>query len=708
MSTHNVDKAGYKIVSADDVADIYVYGGIDMPDHTGAMVFADDLVREIKGLAAEHIRVHLATVGGDPVSAGGIYQALVTHGAKVTTIVDSKAYSAGSMILQAGDERVAGRLSMVMVHGPSMRVAGKAGDLRKAADVLDQHMEMMVGAYTRKGIDEATVRGWLSSEEDHYFTAAEARAAGLVDRIDDMAVAAAAPREYQIAAMAAQERAEMSEQDKGSVAPETIVREYDAAQKTGLTQGAKAEAKRQSEIRSLYRMRSFQAPQVRAVLDACLDDIRCDKATALERALSAAETLPEAMPIDVTAHGDDGGYPWAGTTSPGTSAQAPRFAGGLKRQSEGLAKALEIRSGLVRDRSVISAERRGNEYLGMSLTDIMAMELRDAGIRAGGDRTHIARQFLAHDLAVRASGPSHGTDHFTGILADVANKSALMGWDGAQETWAQWTISGTLNDYRTAKRTNLALLDKLTRMKEHQEWEYGDATDYSQGITGHFHGLKYGFSVQALVNDDLGQLNAAMSAWGEAASATVGDYVYAALFAAGTGGYGQDMDEDSKAVFHADHSNYVASGSGAPPSITTLDTARTAMRTQTDPNARTIGVIPRYLIHGPAEYGTVWSLLNSTTLIEGATSVVRPDQNWVSRAGLTPIEEYRIADFAGTLAWVLASDRRTVEVAGVGGPVVPQVFRSMVSNIPGITFEVSVPFGVAALDYRSMYLNYGA
>jgi hypothetical protein len=47
-------------------------------------------------------------------------------------------------------------------------------------------------------------------------------------------------------------------------------------------------------------------------------------------------------------------------------------------------------------------------------------------------------------------------------------------------------------------------------------------------------------------------------------------------------------------------------------------------------------------------------------------------------------------------------------VAGVGGPVTPRAEQSMVSNTPGITYELSMPFGAAALDYRGMYYNHGA
>jgi hypothetical protein len=59
-------------------------------------------------------------------------------------------------------------------------------------------------------------------------------------------------------------------------------------------------------------------------------------------------------------------------------------------------------------------------------------------------------------------------------------------------------------------------------------------------------------------------------------------------------------------------------------------------------------------------------------------------------------------------AWMLAALRRTVEVAFVGGQTSPRVDRQMTSDIPGVAWDISIPFGVAALDFRTLYLNYGA
>lgn len=707
----------YEIRAEGKHAEVFVYGGIGMFDDRGDYVDPDDFVAEIGALDASRIDVHLATVGGDPVAAGAMYQALVSHKAEVATYNDSKAYSAGSMLLQAGDIRISRPLAMTMVHGPSANVGVANGPtLLDAAATLQAHADMMVPAYTRHGIPETTVKGWLGSKSDYFFSAPEALTAGLIDAIqEDNPMMAKAPKGFRISAMAdgatppvvpavpPAPAAPAAPVQSAVQTPAEIVGAYNDATMQGQEAGARAEAKRQSEIRALYAMRPFKSPQIVAVLDHCLTDIKCDKATAMDRALAAVESLPESQPINASAAPTAGGAPWAGTFAPPPSYGSPAMPGTPSAVSSGIRAALEIRSGLVTDRAAVDKER-GSEFMSMSLVDLMGRELRAMGRKVGGSREDIARAYV-NAIPVMAAGPGQGTDNLTGILADVANKSSLAGWDASEEVWDKWTQQGTLNDYRAAERANLALLDKLTKMEERQEWEYGDMKDVSQSIQGFFHGLKYGLSIQSIVNDDLGELTRAFSAWGEAAKATVGDAVHALLTVPNTT-YGQTMDEDGVALFNsANHDNYVSGA--AVPSITTLGSALAAMSAQTDPNGRQVGIQPRYLIHGQTLSPTVFTLLSATSLIAGTNTDAQASANWAASLGIVPIREYRMDSFFPT-AWILAAARRTVEVSGVGGPLAPRVERSMISNIPGITYEMSMPFGCAALDWRGFYMFKGA
>lgn len=707
-------------------AELYIYGDIGADWMAEESTDAKTVVARIAELGDKAIDVRINSYGGAVADGLAIYNALKRHPQPVTVHIDGVAFSIASLIAMGASRVHMAENALMMIHAPWGGAIGNAADMREMADVLDKYAGAMVGAYVRDGgPGPDTVAGWLNDGKDHYFSAAEALDAGLVDEITapiDIAAALRGSERFSIpAAFAAQqptEHAIMAENQTPAAPsepadPKTIVKQYDQATASGRDEGARAEAQRQKDIRGLYRMRAFNAPQVVAVLDQCLEDVRCDKATAMDRALAAVEALPENVPINPGAQlAQDGGvYGQAGFPSSaplgghrqGQFAGA-NFTGGTTQVGAGIRKAIEIKAGLVQDREAI-AQERNNEFLAASLTDLMARELRGIGQRVGGTREDIARAFL-NAQPILAAGPSHGTDHLTGILADVANKSALMGWDQAEETWSQWTQTGTLNDYRAAQRANLALLDKLDKMQEHQEWEYGDLADVKQSIQGYFYGKKYALSIQAIVNDDLGELTRAFQAWGEAASATVGDAVAALLTTAGTGGYGQSMDADSTVLFHADHSNYIANGSGAAPSETTLNAAYKAMATQTDPNGRTLGIRPRYILHGATLASTVWRQLNAELLITGedATS---PNANWVRSLGLVPVQEYRLdAVFSGA-AWILAAARRTVEVSGVAGPLSPRVERSMISNIPGITYEMSMPFGAAVLDHRGMYFNDG-
>ena len=722
-----MSKKGYEILASGDTATIYLHGGIEMPDNDGYMVEREAFITDLKNTKAAQIDVRIASVGGDPIAAGLMYQALVEHPAKVRTINDSVAYSAGSMLLQAGDIRISNPMAMVMVHGPSAQGVhgrGSAKDHQEMAEALKAHAEAMIPAYTRHGIDKETVRAWLTSDEDIYFSAQAALEANLIDEvIENTSMSASAPSDYQIAAMGGtskpaesvsetnQETAEMADtKDTGApVVPDNndIVAKHSRTIDAAKVAGAKAEAKRRETLGTVFAGFYDGDPlsAVTAVYEDCMSNTQCDELEA-RRKLQACLSQSTSNPV-IAAHqyGAEQQYsaPPNASRYLGGSVTMPRAA--EEKRTMGITKALEIRAGLITDREEVSKERN-NEFLAASLTEIMASEMRSAGYPVAGTRESIARDYI-RALPVLAAGPSHSTGHLTGILADVANKSALAGWDQADETWSQWTQSGTLNDYREAKRANLALLETLDKMRESQEWEYGDLADVSQGIQGFFYGKKYGFSIQSIVNDDLSEISRAFNGWGEAASATVGDAVMALLTTAGTGGYGQSMDEDSTVVFHANHSNYVASGSGAAPGETTLNAGYVAMATQTDPNARTVGIRPRYLLHGATLASTVYRQLNSQEIQSGVTTG-EPSRAFVPSLGLMSVQDHRLDAVFSGLGWMLAAARRTIEVSGVAGPLVPRVERSMTSNIPGIEYEMSMPFGCAVLDYRGMYFNYGA
>lgn len=494
-----------------------------------------------------------------------------------------------------------------------------------------------------------------------------------------------------------------------------VVAAHSATVRRAEAAGAKAEADRRAAIEEVFA-RSYDGDPINpvtALRAQCLDDLNCDVARAREMYCDYLESRT-ADPILAPAH-------YSVQSHAKAPPQASRHLGGAMlitadqrdKRIEGLTLALSVRAGLERDPEK-QREARGGELLSMSLTQIMAAELRQAGHAAVGDAAAIVNAYLRMMPVMASSGPSHGGDNLPAVLGNIAEKAMLAGWEAAAETWGQWTQPGTLRNFQPSTSVNMALFDKLNRMRPGQEFEYGDAADQKQGRQLYQHGLRYGFPFEAIINDDVGALADALSGWGEASAATIGDYVHAALFTSNTG-FGQTMDEDSKALFHADHNNYIASGSGAVPSETTLNTARTAMLTQTDPNGRKVAALPRYLLHGPAQFSTVRKVLNSQELqsvtVDGATgaTVLSGSINTARDMNLVPVEDYRIiASAPGANTWVLAASRRTVEVAGLNGAPRPSAEQMPIGNIWGINYQLTCPFAVTVLDYRGLYMNFGA
>lgn len=683
---------------ANNKAELLIYGDIGASWFDEESVEAIDVLRQLGGMKGAELLVRVNSKGGSLADAMAIYNAIKQHDGPTRTHVDGIAYSMGSLIAMASDTVEAAENSLLMVHAPWISASGNAPKLRELAGNLDKAAEAMRGCYQRPGVDAELVGAWLSDGKDHFFTAAEAQRVGLVDNVTTSIDIAAAWRDVRADGHSFIESNNEGETvtkptETAGQGETSFVADHKAAINKGEIRGAQGEHQRQQDIRALFAEIPDPDGTMEALGDACLADIKCSVDQAQRRIIEAIKGRTD-VPLGGIAQDQ-------GAAAPDYRPQRDRVAMGADQADkliQGASRALEIHAGYLTDPAEIDKERN-SEFLSMSLLELGKYCMRIEGKACHGSHEQAAR------MIVGAGGPGQGSDHFPAILENIANKAVMDGYMEAEETWSSWTVRGSLNDYRTASRVNKSLFDKLDKMEENVAFRHGKFGDVKQSITGFLHGKSFSLSLQAIVNDDLGLLDDAR-AWGEAANVTIGDAVWLVLTTAGTGGYGQTMDEDSQILFHADHSNFVASGSGAAPSEATIGAGRTAMMGQTDPNGRQVAQRPRYLLHGTGLTMDVFKLLNSQTLITGAAATMG-DRNPVQSLGIQSVEEYRFDDWVST-AWILAAARRTVEVAFVGGQSAPQVFRMAPGEIPGITYQISIPFGVAGLDFRTFYLNYGA
>jgi ATP-dependent Clp endopeptidase proteolytic subunit ClpP len=165
--------------AGDAEAEVMIYDAI------GAWgITADKLVRDIKAIDASRINVRLNTPGGEVFDGTAIHNALKSHPARVIVHIDGLAASAGSFIALAGDEIRMASNAYVMVHEAAGGVFGRSSEMRTYAEMLDKINGNLARMYAdRSGKPDADWRDMMAAET--WFTADEAKEAGLVDTVTD-------------------------------------------------------------------------------------------------------------------------------------------------------------------------------------------------------------------------------------------------------------------------------------------------------------------------------------------------------------------------------------------------------------------------------------------------------------------------------------------------------------------------------------------
>jgi len=151
----------------------------------GNFIAVDEFLQDLEELGAkDNITVHINSVGGDFYAGLAIYNRLRGLKANVTTINDSLAASAGSIILQAGNTRKVRAASNTMVHGVLGFLYGyyNVQDLKGSIKQLEAGNKAAVAAYVEAGgQDPEKVKSYLDKET--WLTGQEAVDAGFADEV---------------------------------------------------------------------------------------------------------------------------------------------------------------------------------------------------------------------------------------------------------------------------------------------------------------------------------------------------------------------------------------------------------------------------------------------------------------------------------------------------------------------------------------------
>jgi len=477
-----------------------------------------------------------------------------------------------------------------------------------------------------------------------------------------------------------------------------------AAQAAGETTGAQKERERIAAIEDLFGKFAQRGEDVSALKAECISAGSTPE-QAQRSLLSLLAATPGATASGTRKVADDEGaasFRRNARTEANGATDAEKFAIGAER-------AILLRAGVLTGEDA-KKERGSNELGGLTLAELAREWCAVRGINMRGRSTNDLVRYVLGEARRDAVGL--GTVDFPGILANVASKSLLAGWEEAQTTWRQWCRVGSVPDFKRANRTGLSGADLLDKVPENMEYKRGDMTDRTEYMTAYTFGKLFAFTRQAIINDDLQALSAAPRKLGRAADLTVNKEVVDLLCSAS--GVGPTLNQDATALFHANHNNYTAT-SGAP-SVATLEVGRAAMARQTDPNnSMPLNIQPKYLFVPSALVTTAKVLVASekdplgTASATGGATTPNPFYN-----ALTVIGEPYLDDTShtnGTVAWYLFGDQNahdTMEVAFVNGQSAPYLESRDGWNIDGTEWKVRLDFGVSALDFRAMYRKKGA
>lgn len=677
------EKRWYKIRNVRrGVAEIAIYDEIG-----GWGITAREFSDELKMYAdVSLIDLHIHSPGGDVFEGMAIYNLLVNHPARVEATIDGLAASMGSVVAMAADTITIPENAMMMVHRPWGIQGGDADEMRRYADLLDKVESNLVSAYTKKtGLSDDVIRELLADET--WLTGPEAVERGFADQLAEPLTAAASlqsNRMKEFQNMPKQMKDLMKPRGQGQTAPQSDEPKQTASAHQEPVQEpvqepkqpsarqqeptppaprftppgepvASAEDFKRQELGRRDAIKAVFAPfagKYDSVERECLDDMEVNADMAKDKLLAALGR---------------------GTTpTDGPRKDAGAFADNGNIVGDGIRNAVSSRIGLEK-------REKDNAYSGYTLAELARASLTERGVGiAGMDRLQMVGMAF-----------THSSSDFGNLLADVAHKSMLRGYEEANESFQIWTTSGVLTDFKPSRRVDLSTFPSLPEVTEGAEYTYGTVGDRGEQIALATYGKLMSITRQAIINDDLSAISRIPMMMGRAAIRTVGDLVYAVLTS------NPEMS-DGNNLFSAAHKNQLTSGSL---SIARLDEGKTKMATQKDGQA-TLNIRPSYLLTPVAMESTSKAFLAAE--FDPAyqnSNVPNPVRDMVE-----VVSDARLDDASSTTTYLTAAPGAfdTIEVAYLDGNASPVLEEQQGFTVDGATFKVRMDAGVAPLSWRTM------
>ncbi len=565
------------------------------------------------------------------------------------------------MLAMAGDRITMAENALMMIHDPWVMTSGNADELRRLADTLDKHRDVMVSAYRRRSGKSAKAIIAIMAAETWY-SAPEALAAGFIDAIaEPLAIAAS----FDLSQFQLPERFQTMAQTTTTDKPVKPVPEIDAAVKA---ERERIQA-RNTEIGFMFQ-KHLSKDGVQALYNRIIADTEMDPAAAGKALLDhLGKDVEPLTPQGWSVANDDFARAHGLTVSGGVPTHGAQFV-------EAVTDAILMRHGV----PVKNPHPGARDVRGMGMAEIAASLLSQRGRTVrGASKAEVIQAVMT-------------TSDLPALLENVATKSLMTGFRESEAASHRiWTREGSLPDFKEARRTALSEAPALSIKPEGAEYQHGSVSDANETIQLATYGKIVKLSRESLVNDDLGELARLPLAMGQAAARSEADLVYGLLV-------GNPNMRDGVALFDATHGNI---GGSATLSEATLSSARVMMRTQKGlAGTATLNIVPRFLLV-PAALETAAEKLLASIQPTSSANVV---PEWMRR--LTLVVDARL-DEDSTARWYLAADPAqfdTVEVARLDGNGA-QAFTDEDFHTDAVSFKIRLDVGAAILDWRGLVRN---
>lgn len=175
----------FNIVETADACHIYIYGYIgEWDDEVRALDISRELVQA--EMTGKRIVIRINSMGGEVYTGIAIFNALMQSKGDVSIQVDGIAASMASVIALCGKPVQMSKYARLMIHSVSGWAHGNKVDIQRHLQEIDGLENTLCQMYAKRmGKSAEAIKAEYFDGTDHWLTAQEALALGLVDGIYD-------------------------------------------------------------------------------------------------------------------------------------------------------------------------------------------------------------------------------------------------------------------------------------------------------------------------------------------------------------------------------------------------------------------------------------------------------------------------------------------------------------------------------------------